>query len=184
MSGSREWNRRRKQISEPPPKDHCDLDDTRHHQPSNSLLASTQSNYTGCTYISPSCRPPRQPHLQRVSRRAFKPDSQLTRSDQLNRYRLTHPDKELRWVIRRLNRLPYIDTVEAITAVAADGQAPDAAALASAAADRAAETELARLDLDKWRLGVDRTLASVRNFQRQRESYLRKVGEAGGYLMR
>jgi hypothetical protein len=35
--------------------------------------------------------------------------------------------------------------------------------------------------MEKWKLGVERMLASARNLERQRGSYLRKAEETGGY---
>lgn len=102
--------------------------------------------------LSPSSLPPSS-----LSQHRLTPDA-------LNRFRLTHPDST-RAVTKRLNRLPYV----------LSASAPDAEA------DTASEVEIALLEVQRWRFGVERTLASVRSLDRQGEEYRRKAGETGAY---
>ncbi|WOO81448.1 uncharacterized protein LOC62_03G004971 [Vanrija pseudolonga] len=88
-------------------------------------------------------------------------------ADALNRYRIAHPDREVKTVIRRLTRLPLL----------AAQPVPDDSAGLDHAQELAYERELVRLEVDKWRLGVERTVVSVRTLERQRESYLSKTAE-------
>ncbi|KAL1411136.1 hypothetical protein Q8F55_002086 [Vanrija albida] len=88
-------------------------------------------------------------------------------ADALNRFRIAHPDREVKGVIRRLTRLPLL----ASQPLPADGGGLDHAQ------ELVYERELVRLEVDKWRLGVERTVASVRTLERQRESYLSKTEE-------
>jgi hypothetical protein len=91
--------------------------------------------------------------------------------DVLNRYRLIHNDKDLRSVVRRLNKLPQLATPDE------NGQVPDAAVLASA-------TEVAQLELETYRLGVERMLVSARTIGAQADSYLRTAEETGEWNRR
>lgn len=81
------------------------------------------------------------------------PTASLT-PDALNRFRMSHSDKEVRALVRRLNRLPH-----------------------AAESDAAAEGELARLEAEKWRFGVERQLAAVRSLQRQAGAYATRAAD-------
>jgi hypothetical protein len=41
------------------------------------------------------------------------------------------------------------------------------------------EKELIQLEMMKWRIGVERIMASVRNLERQRATYVRRAEETG-----
>lgn len=97
------------------------------------------------------------------------PPQPANQTDALNRYRIAHPDREVKTVIRRLTRLPLL----------AAQPVPDDSAGLDHAQELAYERELVRLEVDKWRLGVERTVVSVRTLERQRESYLSKTAETG-----
>lgn len=76
-------------------------------------------------------------------------------AEALNRYRLTHNDREYRPLIRRLNKAPAVDEQE-------DG-----------------DKEMLHLDVEKWRLHVERLMASARSMERQKREYERKKDETG-----
>ena len=83
-------------------------------------------------------------------------------TDALNRFRITHSDRELRPLLRRLHRLPMLATQNE----ASPGEA-------------AIEVEMAKLELLKWKVGVERIMGSVANLQRQKEVYERRAAETG-----
>lgn len=76
-------------------------------------------------------------------------------AEALNRYRLTHNDREYRPLIRRLNKSPTVDGQE-------DG-----------------DKEMLHLDVEKWRLHVERLMASAKSMERQKREYERKRDETG-----
>ncbi|GMK57139.1 hypothetical protein CspeluHIS016_0309790 [Cutaneotrichosporon spelunceum] len=77
----------------------------------------------------------------------------------LNRFRLTHPD-QTRNLVRRLNRIPHLPQADL-----------------DEKNDAAAEVEIARLEAQRWRFGVERTLATVAALDRQRDEYTRKAAD-------
>jgi len=90
----------------------------------------------------------------------------LTVADALNRYRLIHTDRDVRPVIRRLNKLPFKDL-------------PDKTREERDEESLAIERENVRLDAERWKFGIERTIASLRNLERQRDTYVRKTEETG-----
>lgn len=79
----------------------------------------------------------------------YSPISSPLTPDALNRFRMTHSDREVRSLVKRLNRLPVLPADD----------------------DQPLEEQAARLEVDKWQFGVERHLASVRNLERQARSY-------------
>ncbi|WVW79440.1 hypothetical protein I302_101409 [Kwoniella bestiolae CBS 10118] len=82
------------------------------------------------------------------------------KEDALNRYRITHSDRDLKPLIRRLNRLPLLSKS---TDLSKD--------------DVELERELIRMELLKWRIGIERILGSIDNLDRQTECYKRQTRE-------
>ncbi|WWC63971.1 uncharacterized protein I303_106577 [Kwoniella dejecticola CBS 10117] len=80
------------------------------------------------------------------------------KEDALNRFRITHPDRDLKPLIRRLHRLPLL-------AATPDGSEVDVEL----------ERELVRMELLKWRSGIERILGSINNLERQTEIYKRQT---------
>lgn len=58
---------------------------------------------------------------------------------------MSHSDRDIRALTKRLNRLPYLE--------------------------ESSESDLAQLEIDKWRFGIERQLAAVRSLERQAQSY-------------
>ena len=96
--------------------------------------------------------------------------------DSLNRFRITHPDRDLRPLVRRLHRLPHLASASQSND---QDQNPDQDAHANGAFDVETEREMVRLELLKWRAGVERVMASVGNLQRQRETYFSRAQATG-----
>jgi hypothetical protein len=88
----------------------------------------------------------------------------LTLADAINRYRIIHPDKDLKPLSKRLDR--YAASSSASAASAEDD-------------DLDADREMIRLEALKWRMQVERMLGSVRNLERQRESYVKRTEQTG-----
>ncbi|WWC73040.1 uncharacterized protein I206_107005 [Kwoniella pini CBS 10737] len=80
------------------------------------------------------------------------------KEDALNRFRITHPDRDLKPLIRRLHRLPLLKS-------SSDGSEVDVEL----------ERELVRMELLKWRSGIERILGSMNNLERQTEVYKRQT---------
>ncbi|KAK4687690.1 hypothetical protein P7C73_g2432, partial [Tremellales sp. Uapishka_1] len=74
--------------------------------------------------------------------------------EQLNRFRIVHNDKDLRPLLRRLHRLPVDDDDE---------------------------KDMLRIELLKWRSGIERLIGSVRNLERQKAVYMKKAQETVQY---
>ncbi|ORX39346.1 hypothetical protein BD324DRAFT_326629 [Kockovaella imperatae] len=82
--------------------------------------------------------------------------------DALNRYRITHPDRDLRPLLRRLHRLgAFIPSSD------------DPASRA----EHEREVEMCKLELIKWRSGIQRIMGTVENLNRQRLAYLERAKE-------
>ncbi|BEI84382.1 hypothetical protein CcaverHIS002_0409860 [Cutaneotrichosporon cavernicola] len=77
----------------------------------------------------------------------------------LNRFRITHPD-QTRSLARRLNRLPHLPQTNL-----------------EAKNDAETEVEIARLEAQRWKFGVERTLATVAALDRQRDEYTSKTAD-------
>ncbi|KAE8543552.1 hypothetical protein D1P53_000267 [Cryptococcus gattii VGV] len=82
-------------------------------------------------------------------------------TDALNRYRITHSDRELRPLLRRLHQLPKLSS----------SPSPE---------DSIAERQLVYLELLKWRTGIERIIGSVGNLERQKSDYERQTREIKG----
>ncbi|WVQ81497.1 hypothetical protein IAT38_003621 [Cryptococcus sp. DSM 104549] len=78
--------------------------------------------------------------------------------DALNRYRITHPDRDLKPLIRRLHRLPTL-------------------ASSASSDETVAERQITQLELLKWSAGVGRLMGSVGNLGRQKESWQKQAAE-------
>ncbi|WVO22598.1 uncharacterized protein IAS62_003928 [Cryptococcus decagattii] len=81
--------------------------------------------------------------------------------DALNRYRITHSDRELRPLLRRLHQLPKTSS-------------------SSSPEDSIVERQLVYLELLKWRTGIERIIGSVGNLERQKRDYERQTREIEG----
>lgn len=81
--------------------------------------------------------------------------------DAINRYRIIHPEKEMRPLSRRLHRYG------ATTALGTEPEGMDH------------ERDMIRLEAMKWKMGVERMLGSVRNLERQRTTYQARATETG-----
>ncbi|WVR09019.1 hypothetical protein IAU60_006079 [Kwoniella sp. DSM 27419] len=79
--------------------------------------------------------------------------------DALNRYRITHSDRDLKPLLRRLHRLPLLASPQQ------DGPSAEV------------ERDLVRMELLKWRAGVERVMGSIANLERQTEVYRRQAQE-------
>ncbi|WWD06827.1 hypothetical protein V865_004923 [Kwoniella europaea PYCC6329] len=82
------------------------------------------------------------------------------KEDALNRFRITHSDRELKPLIRRLHRLPLLSTSKDLSKD-----------------DVELERELIKMELLKWRIGIERVLGSISNLDRQTECYKRQTRE-------
>ncbi|WVQ74417.1 hypothetical protein IAR50_004018 [Cryptococcus sp. DSM 104548] len=76
--------------------------------------------------------------------------------DALNRYRIAHPDRDLKPLLRRLHR---------------------AAAPSTQGDDPSLEAHLLHLELLKWKSTIERITGSVANLERQKEEYNRQAAE-------
>ena len=94
----------------------------------------------------------------------------ISPSDALNRFRITHPDRDLRPLLRRLNRLSHTSILRRAAAgpQSDDGDTEDDAGM-----------EMLRLELMKWRVSIERIMGSVANLERQREVYRERAEETG-----
>ncbi|CAD6589474.1 MAG: hypothetical protein TREMPRED_005373, partial [Tremellales sp. Tagirdzhanova-0007] len=92
----------------------------------------------------------------------------ISPSDALNRFRITHPDRDLRPLLRRLNRLSHTSILRRAAAgpQSDDGDTEDDAGM-----------EMLRLELMKWRVSIERIMGSVANLERQREVYRERAEE-------
>ena len=103
-------------------------------------------------------------------------------SDALTRYRVTHPDRDLRPLLRRLHRLPFLRQHLLSTRLKASSATELTAEETEEVDDEVSlENELVRLEVMKWRAGVEKTLAGVRNLERQKEGYLRLAEETSEF---
>ncbi|WWD21251.1 hypothetical protein CI109_105735 [Kwoniella shandongensis] len=91
--------------------------------------------------------------------------------DALNRYRITHSDRELKPLLRRLHRLPHLPAPDDYASTS-DSETHDDV-IASAAVER----ETMRMELIKWKIGVERVMGSVGNLERQKERYRKRAEE-------
>ncbi|KAK8843919.1 hypothetical protein IAR55_006711 [Kwoniella newhampshirensis] len=82
--------------------------------------------------------------------------------DALNRYRITHSDRELRPLLRRLHRLSHDD---------------DPSGSGTESVEESAERDLVRMELKKWKISVERVMGSVGNLERQKWRYRMKAEE-------
>ncbi|OCF79139.1 hypothetical protein I204_01085 [Kwoniella mangroviensis CBS 8886] len=82
------------------------------------------------------------------------------KEDALNRFRITHSDRELKPLIRRLHRLPLLSASKDLSQD-----------------DVELERELIKMELLKWRIGIERILGSIINLDRQTECYKRQTRE-------
>ncbi|OCF39405.1 hypothetical protein I317_06779 [Kwoniella heveanensis CBS 569] len=82
------------------------------------------------------------------------------KEDALNRFRVTHSDRDLKPLIRRLHRLPLL-----------------AASSSTGGEDVELEKELIKMELLKWRAGVERVIGSISNLERQTRVYRRQAEE-------
>lgn len=104
------------------------------------------------------------------SRDPTRRDALLTHTDALNRFRITHPDRDLRPLLRRLHRLQHSKL----------SPNRDESGLNADDEERERERESLKLEVLKWKANVERLLGSVSNLERQRAVYLRKAEETGG----
>ncbi|TYJ59054.1 hypothetical protein B9479_000043 [Cryptococcus floricola] len=74
--------------------------------------------------------------------------------DTLNRYRIAHPDRDLKPLLRRLHRTPVPST---------------------SGDDSSLEAHLLHLELLKWKSTIERITGSVANLDRQKEEYTRQA---------
>ncbi|KAI9637001.1 uncharacterized protein MKK02DRAFT_45711 [Dioszegia hungarica] len=93
--------------------------------------------------------------------------------DALNRYRITHPDKELRTLLRRIYLLPGLAAAtptndEGIM----QGGTPEGGEV-----DAEMEREITRIEVLKWKASVERVMASAKNLGRQGERYRQRAEE-------
>ena len=90
-------------------------------------------------------------------------------SDALNRFRITHSDRDLRPLLRRLNRLPHVTSQ----------QRADTESDPNADHENDTGMEMLRLELMKWRVSIERVMGSVANLERQRDVYRKRAEETG-----
>ncbi|WVF65490.1 hypothetical protein IAT40_000218 [Kwoniella sp. CBS 6097] len=83
------------------------------------------------------------------------------KEDALNRFRITHSDRDLKPLIRRLHRLPLL----AASSSLGSGE------------DVELEKELIKMELMKWRAGIERVIGSISNLERQTQVYRRQAQE-------
>jgi hypothetical protein len=91
--------------------------------------------------------------------------------DGINRYRIMHPDKDLRPLAKRLNRY----------AAAASSSTSNSTQPEDADIDN--EREMIRLEALKWKMQVERMLGSVNTLNRQRETYIKRAEQTGELLV-
>ncbi|WVN87898.1 uncharacterized protein L203_103095 [Cryptococcus depauperatus CBS 7841] len=72
--------------------------------------------------------------------------------DALNRYRITHSDRDLKPLLKRLHRIPLSKSSDSLE-------------------ENDIERQLVRLEVLKWRAGIERIMGSVANLKRQKEDY-------------
>jgi hypothetical protein len=116
-------------------------------------------------------------------------DVQLTNPpDAYNHFRITHPDRDLRPIIKRIHRL----ATPSASASGSSGNAPteghDASATGQGTAapsteegDEEQERELVKLDLQRWKATIERIMGSVGNLEQQKGSFeedVRKTRES------
>ncbi|WVQ93169.1 hypothetical protein IAU59_000233 [Kwoniella sp. CBS 9459] len=91
------------------------------------------------------------------------------REDALNRYRITHSDRDLKPLIRRIHRLPLLaDALSASGSSTGEGHE-------DVNVELELERELIKMELFKWRAGVERVVGSISNLERQTEVYRRQA---------
>jgi hypothetical protein len=93
----------------------------------------------------------------------------LTRAENLIRYRIMHSDKELRPLAKRLHRY----AASSSTLPTSDTDNDD---------DKSHERDMIRMEMLKWKMQIERMLGSVKNLDRQRETYIKRAEETGEYL--
>ncbi|RXK39003.1 hypothetical protein M231_03733 [Tremella mesenterica] len=84
--------------------------------------------------------------------------------DALNRFRITHSDRDIRPLVKRLHRLPLLPT-----------QPSDDPAGESENTQQ--EKELLHLEVLKWRATIERLMGSVANLERQKQLYEKRTDE-------
>lgn len=101
--------------------------------------------------------------------RVWLSDDLLIHADALNRFRITHPDRDLRPLLRRLHRLqhPKLSPNQDEGGPIVEDE------------EQARERESLKLEVLKWKANVERLLGSVGNLERQRAVYLRRAEETG-----
>ena len=97
------------------------------------------------------------------------PSTNAHHADAINRYRITHPDRDLRPLLRRIHQLPLING-SSIDATEQDDDTKE---------QNKMEVEMTRIELYKWKATVERLLASARNLDRQAEKYRKGAEETG-----
>lgn len=128
-------------------------------------LSVSKSSMTESTPIEPISTGESAPETPAI-------DAWADRTDALNLYRITHPDKEIRPLITRLHRLST-----ASSSKTADGDIPMEEPVESD--EKGDEMELAKLDLLKWQRSVERIMGSVFNLQTQKMFYEEKAKQTG-----
>lgn len=99
-------------------------------------------------------------------------------TDALNRFRITHSDRDLRPLLRRLHRFPHLRTIPPGPNAPSE-EGADEPPIGHSEPDVDRERDMIRMELLKWRAGVERMLGSVRNLERQRATYVRRAAETG-----
>jgi phosphatidylinositol glycan class S len=94
-------------------------------------------------------------------------------ADALNRYRITHPDKELRALLRRIYLLPGLGA----TTPTDDEGVIHGGTSEGGEADAEMEREITRIEVLKWKASVERVMASAKNLGRQGERYRQRAEE-------
>ena len=91
-------------------------------------------------------------------------------SDAYNHFRITHPDRELRPIIRRIHRL----ATSSVPSSSQEGGQTDGESSGNGLEegyDEAHERDLVRLDLQRWKSTIERVLGSVSTLESQTEMY-------------
>ncbi|WWC91144.1 uncharacterized protein L201_006085 [Kwoniella dendrophila CBS 6074] len=83
------------------------------------------------------------------------------KEDALNRFRITHSDRDLKPLIRRLNRLSVLSST------VNDNNNDDV--------EVEMERELVKMELLKWKLSIERILGSINNLNKQSEIYKKQT---------
>jgi hypothetical protein len=91
--------------------------------------------------------------------------------DGINRYRIMHPDKDLRPLAKRLNRYAAVTSSSSSASTQPEG------------ADIENERDMIRLEALKWKMQVERMLGSVNTLNRQRDTYIKRAEQTGESLV-